>query len=169
MIIFRGSEGHFVHRMRTCRGRDLAAAAGSESPVFAGFLPSVATKLALERGAHTLHFWPVVDQKIINLGRLVMEDDLCRRFFLDPQETFHRRYEALRAFFVEGRSLEETAARFGYREAGLRSMISRFRCACRAGQGPPFFFRTGVDARPVGAVAKTRKDPNRRRLPTAAN
>ena len=98
-----------------------------------------------------------------------MEDDLCRRFFLDPQETFHRRYEALRAFFVEGRSLEETAAQFGYREAGLRSMISRFRSACRSGQRPPFFFRTGVDARPAGAVAKTSKGPSRRRLPTAAN
>ena len=28
-----------------------------------------------------------------------------RRFFLDPELTFHRRYEALRAFFVEARPL----------------------------------------------------------------
>ena len=52
-------------------------------------------------------------------------DDSCRRFFMEPEQTFHRRYEALRAFFVEGRSLEETAAKFGYRTAALKSMISR--------------------------------------------
>ena len=27
-----------------------------------------------------------------------MDGQLCRRFFLDPQLTFHRRYEALRRF-----------------------------------------------------------------------
>jgi len=98
-----------------------------------------------------------------------MEDDLCRWFFLDPQETFHRRYEALRAFFVERRSLEETALQFGYRVGALKSMISRFRAGCRTGQAPPFFFRTGVGARRAAAAAKTSKDPNRPRLPTAAN
>lgn len=69
-------------------------------------------------------------------------DDACRRFFMEPEQTFHRRYEALRAFFVEGQSLESTAARFGYRVAALRSMISRFRSGCGKGQSPPFFFRT---------------------------
>jgi hypothetical protein len=98
-----------------------------------------------------------------------MDDAPCRQFFLEPEQTFHRRYEALRAFFVERRSLEETAAQFGYRVAALKSMVSRFRAACRKGQSPPFFFRTGVGARRAGAAAKTSKDPNRPRLPTATN
>ncbi len=96
-------------------------------------------------------------------------DDACRRFFVEPEQTFHRRYEALRAFFVEGQSLEATAAQFGYRVAALKSMISRFRAGCGKGQSPPFFFRTDVDAPQAGDVAKTSMDPNSPILPTAAN
>jgi hypothetical protein len=29
-----------------------------------------------------------------------MDDTPCRQFFLEPVETYHRQYEALRAFFV---------------------------------------------------------------------
>jgi hypothetical protein len=32
-----------------------------------------------------------------------MDDTRCRQFFLEPAETYHRQYEAMRAFFVEGR------------------------------------------------------------------
>jgi hypothetical protein len=91
-------------------------------------------------------------------------DDSCRRFFMEPQQTFHRRYEALRAFFVEGRSLEETAAKFGYRVAALKSMICRFRVDCGKGQAPPFSFRTDGDAPSAGGAAKTSMD---RRSPTS--
>jgi len=86
-------------------------------------------------------------------------DDSCRRFFMEPEQTFHRRYEALRAFFVEGRSLEETAAKFGYRTAALKSMISRFRVDCGKGQAPPFSFRTDGDAPQAGEAAKTSMAP----------
>jgi len=98
-----------------------------------------------------------------------MDDDACRQLFMEPEQTFHRRYEALRAFFVEGQSLEETAAQFGYRMAAMKSMISRFRAGCRDGPSPPFFFRTDEDAAQVGDAAKTSTDPNGPRLPTAAN
>jgi hypothetical protein len=98
-----------------------------------------------------------------------MDDAPCRRFFLEPEQTFHRRYEALRALFVEGRPLEETAAEFGYRVAALRSMASRFRAACRRGQGPPFFFPMDVDALRVDDAVKISRGPNCRRLPIAAN
>ena len=30
-----------------------------------------------------------------------MDDPRCRQFFLEPTETYHRKYEAIRAFFVE--------------------------------------------------------------------
>ncbi len=49
-----------------------------------------------------------------------------RRFSLDPEFTFHRRYESLRAFFVEARALAEVAARFGYKPTALNVMIRRF-------------------------------------------
>jgi hypothetical protein len=43
-----------------------------------------------------------------------MDGQLGRRFFLDPELTFQRRYEALRAVVAEGRPVTEVAARFGY-------------------------------------------------------
>ena len=49
-----------------------------------------------------------------------MDVQPCRRFFLDPQLTFHRRYEALRAFFVEDRPVTEIASQFGYKPTALK-------------------------------------------------
>lgn len=71
------------------------------------------------------------------MGAPTMEEQLCRRFFLEPQLTFHRRYEALRAVFLEQRPLEEIAAQFGYKPAALNVMVSRFRVPCRHQQIPP--------------------------------
>jgi hypothetical protein len=69
-----------------------------------------------------------------------MDDSMCRRFFLEPGQSSHRQYEALRAIFVEELPLDQVADRFGYRPAALRSLISRFRRGCRAGNPPPFSF-----------------------------
>jgi len=68
-----------------------------------------------------------------------MDDQPCRSFFLEPQSPFHRRYEALRAFFVERRPPAEVAARYGYRPAAFNVMISRFRGQIRRDAAPPFF------------------------------
>jgi len=46
-----------------------------------------------------------------------MDDTCCDRFFLEPVRTFHRQYEALRAFFVNRQKVKEVAATFGYRES----------------------------------------------------
>ena len=43
-----------------------------------------------------------------------MDNIRCRQFFLEPAETYHRQYEALRAFFVDGRRLNDIAQQFGY-------------------------------------------------------
>jgi Helix-turn-helix domain len=67
-----------------------------------------------------------------------MKDTFCRRFFLEPQQTLHRRYEALRAVFVDQQPQREVAQRFGYTYATLRRLVSDFRAQCRAGQVPPF-------------------------------
>ncbi|MBO0861226.1 MAG: hypothetical protein J2P21_22615 [Chloracidobacterium sp.] len=74
-----------------------------------------------------------------------MEDTNCREFFLDPTETYHRQYEALRAYFVEGRQLTEIAKHFGYQESSLNVMISKFRNQVKAGNLCPFLFSRGSD------------------------
>jgi hypothetical protein len=97
-----------------------------------------------------------------------MDDSLCRRFFMEPEGTSHRRYEALRTIFTEGLPLNQAANRFGYRAATLRSLVSWFRGGCRSGSPPPFSFSTGPDAALAGKSAKTKVVQNSPQLPTVA-
>lgn len=78
-----------------------------------------------------------------------MDDSRSLRFFLQPTSTLHRRYEALRAYFVERRPLGEIAQRFGYRYTALRDLIYHFRARCREDRIPPFSCRLA----PVGHAA----------------
>ena len=98
-----------------------------------------------------------------------MDDRPCREFFLEPQQTFQRRYEALRAIFVSGESLVRVAERFGYKVAALKSVVSRFRADRRRGVTPPFFCTTLEDDLPVNGAVRTKTGPSRQRLPTADN
>ena len=97
-----------------------------------------------------------------------MDDSMCRRFFLEPGQSTHRRYEALRAIFVEGLPLNQVADRFGYRPAALRSLVSRFRSGCRAGSPPPFSWLTDLDALLEESSAKTKAVQNSPTSPTVA-
>ena len=47
--------------------------------------------------------------------------------FLQPSNSTHRQYEALRAYFVEGLSSKEVARRFGYTEGSFRVLAHEFR------------------------------------------
>lgn len=85
-----------------------------------------------------------------------MDDEPCRQFFLQPHESLQRRYEALRAYFIDGRSVAEIADRLGYRLSSLKSMVCRFRASCARGSSPPFFFRTDADAPMVGGAVRIR-------------
>lgn len=49
------------------------------------------------------------------------------RYFLEPSNSTHRQYEALRAYFVEGLSSAEVAACFGYTPGSFRVLCSEFR------------------------------------------
>ena len=95
-----------------------------------------------------------------------MDDELCRQFFLLPQATFHRRYEALRAYFLDGQPLAAVADRFGYRRSSLKLLLCRFRASCANGRPPPFLFRTGADAPPVGDAVKITMAPKHPTSPT---
>ena len=56
-------------------------------------------------------------------------------FFLQPSNTTHRQYEALRAYFVDGLTSKEVAHKFGYTDGSFRVLAHQFR------QNPnrPFF------------------------------
>ena len=82
-----------------------------------------------------------------------MDDTRCREFFLDPTETYHRQYEALRAFFVEVRRLNEIAQQFGYQESSLSVMISNFRNQVKANNLRPFLFSRGSDGRKSSPIS----------------
>jgi transposase len=59
----------------------------------------------------------------------------CRRFFAQPATPRQRQYEALRAFYVEGRPSAEVARRFGYSPGAFRVLCHAF----RRGDLPEFF------------------------------
>jgi hypothetical protein len=73
-----------------------------------------------------------------SLWSLVMDDLPCRRFFLEPSQPLHRRYAALRAYFVDGLSLQTVAEQFDSTYHTVRSWVRDFRAHCQAGQLPPF-------------------------------
>jgi hypothetical protein len=50
-----------------------------------------------------------------------------KSFFLQPSNSTHRQYEALRAFFVEGLASAEVASRFGYTPGSFRVLCHEFR------------------------------------------
>ncbi|MGO8899679.1 MAG: hypothetical protein ACLQU5_15220 [Isosphaeraceae bacterium] len=45
--------------------------------------------------------------------------------FVEPTNATHRRYEALRAFFVEGSPSAEVARSFGYTPGSFRVLVHR--------------------------------------------
>jgi hypothetical protein len=98
-----------------------------------------------------------------------MDDTRCRQFFLEPAETYQRRYEALRAFFVEGRQLKEIAQQFGYQESSLRVMISNFRSEVKANELRPFLFSLGMGESKQSPLSKRQPRRKRRLSPTDAH
>lgn len=94
-------------------------------------------------------------------------DESCRQFFLQPRATSHRRYEAFRAYFIDGQPLAQIAARFGYRLSSLKSFVCRFRASCTNGSPPPFLFPMGADAPRVDDGVKIKTAPNDPTSPTS--
>ena len=67
------------------------------------------------------------------------------QFFLQPTDPWHRRYEVLRALFVDHQSLPEVAQRFGVSYRTAANWAWEFRRHCDTGQRPPFSYsRPGV-------------------------
>jgi transposase len=54
------------------------------------------------------------------------EPNNLTKFFLEPANSTHRQYEALRAYYVEGLSSAEAAKRFGYTPGSFRVLCHEF-------------------------------------------
>jgi hypothetical protein len=81
-----------------------------------------------------------------------MDDALCYQFFQKPYDPLQRRYEALRAVFVEGLSQKQAANKYGLPHGTLRNVIHDFRQACHDGSPPPFFFLPDGDDLPQSTI-----------------
>jgi DNA-directed RNA polymerase specialized sigma24 family protein len=71
-----------------------------------------------------------------------MDDSRCQDFFHQPTHPCQRRYEALRAVFVDGRSQKEVAQAFGLAYGSLRQWVYELRQHCRHGGEESPFFKT---------------------------
>jgi len=74
------------------------------------------------------------------------------RRFLEPSNSTHRQYEALRAFFVEGVPSAEAAKRFGYTPGSFRVLVHQFRNQIDR----DFFAPTAREGRPPGKQERLR-------------
>jgi transposase len=76
----------------------------------------------------------------------------CRGFFLEPQNAKQRAYEALRAYFVEGRKASEVARDFGYSVGSFHVLCHHF----RRDPNPVFFIsaRRGPSRQPKKSAAR---------------
>ncbi|MEI8254645.1 MAG: hypothetical protein WCJ30_03140 [Deltaproteobacteria bacterium] len=76
----------------------------------------------------------------------------CRRFFEAPDTPRQRQYEALRAFYLEGKPSAEVAATFGYTPGSFRVLCHEF----RRDDDPQFFAKTqfGPRTQPKKTLAR---------------
>ena len=76
----------------------------------------------------------------------------ARRFFLEPASPRQRQYEALRAYFLEGRPAPEVATAFGYSLGAFHVLAHHF----RRDPAPAFFLtpRRGPQSQPKKAAAR---------------
>lgn len=76
----------------------------------------------------------------------------CQRFFREPGTPKQRAYEALRAYFLEGRPSHEVARAFGYSPGAFRVMCHQF----RRDPAPAFFApaRRGPSTQPRKTAAR---------------
>ena len=78
-----------------------------------------------------------------------MDDSRCQDFFRQPTHPYQRRFEALRAVFVDGRSQKEVAEQFGVSHSSMRQWVYDLRRHCRhPGEESPFFKTQPSDAQP---------------------
>ena len=77
------------------------------------------------------------------------------RYFLQPQQTNHRRYEALRSVFVEDEPMRDVASRFDISYGTIRNWVSEFCCCQDSSDELPFFRKSIVGDHRAFQMTKT--------------
>ena len=85
---------------------------------------------------------------------------LARRF-IEPSNTGHRQYEALRAFFVNRVPSAETATRFGYTPGSFRVLVHQFRNHPRRELFPTHLQRRNPSASGRGYTSRSSRCGNK--------
>src|SRR3954454_2627023 len=75
------------------------------------------------------------------------------RCFVEPSNSTHRQYEALRAFFVDGLPSAQAAARVGYTPGSFRVLVHQFRNQPKR----DFFVPPAGEGRPTGKQTRLRE------------
>jgi hypothetical protein len=114
---------------------------------------------------HFAHRYP---KNAVTLGGSVMDDLRCQQFFSEPCQPLQRRYEALRAFFVERRPLPDIARQFGFAHGTLRNLVCQFRAHCQADGVPPFSLHQRADDRVLPVPSTAQRVPKSQTSPIAA-
>src|SRR5215471_15356878 len=89
----------------------------------------------------------------------------CRKFFLEPDNPKQRMYEALRAYFVDGRPSSEVARSFGYTPGSFQVLCHHFRREpnpvffTSAPRGPRSQPKKSAARDEISEVLKERKSP----------
>ena len=89
-------------------------------------------------------------------------DDTAQQFFAQPTQTYHRRYEALRAIIMEGQSQKEVADQFGYTYGTMRQLVFQFRQVCNdpSQSSDALFFAVNMTARRSPSARTTNTHPS---------
>jgi len=67
-----------------------------------------------------------------------MNRNVCQQFFLQPSGIEQRRYEVLRAVFVDDDKTIDVAERFQLSHGTVRNWVSQFGTRLERGEHPPF-------------------------------
>lgn len=67
-----------------------------------------------------------------------MDRHACQQFFLYPDAIRQRRYEVLRAVFVDEETARDVAERFSLSHGTVRNWVSQFGAQLGRGEPPPF-------------------------------
>jgi len=78
-------------------------------------------------------------------------------FFLNPNSIAQKQYEALRMYYLEGKSTKEVAEKFGYRHRGFTTILTMFNNRIKNGEAENLFFKPTKKGRKVSQKVKDAK------------
>ncbi len=62
-------------------------------------------------------------------------------FFMSPGSIAQKQYEALRMYFLEGKTAKEVADKFGYKHRGFTTIVTEFQKKLKNGKADELFFK----------------------------